>query len=312
VNFAETLVLVLAAVYGLAGLLLSILVTCIWHAGFHRRRAASGELLALRLLPPVGAAFLTLTVTLPAFLIYEPAHEAEQAGPLLAGLVIFALITLGHGIVRAWHAGAAAAALLHRCARNNRGLVIAEQPVDVIEVSDPLVAVIGAWRPRIVVARGVLAACTDEEIRQVVAHEVAHVSARDNVKLLLLLASPDALAWAPTGKALIARWRAAAEFEADARASGADRRKRVALASALIKVARLSIGTRHQFPVLSMPIASDDVEGRVRRLLAPLRPSPRTLHIQVVFAGACLIAVLAVPLYGIVQELIEVLVAFGR
>jgi Zn-dependent protease with chaperone function len=312
VNFAETLVLVLAAVYGLAGLLLSIVVACIWHAGVHRRCSACGELLALRLLPCVGALFLTLTVALPAFLIYEPAHEVEQAGPLLVGLVIFALITLGHGIVRGWRAGAAAAALLHRFGRTNRRRIIAQQPVDIIDVAEPLVAVIGAWRPRIVAARGVLAACSDEEFRQVVAHEAAHVAAHDNVKLLLLLATPDALAWVPTGKALIARWRAAAEFEADARASGADPHKRLALASALIKVARLSTGTRPQLPVLSMPIASDDVEGRVRQLLAPPPPSPRTLHMQVAFAGASLIAVLAVPLYELVQELIEALVAFGR
>jgi hypothetical protein len=130
-------------------------------------------------------------------------------------------------------------------------------------------------------------------------------------KLLLLLASPDALAWMPAGEALTAGWRAAAELEADALATGSDPRKRVALASALIKVARLSTPATPQFAELIMPVALDDVEGRVRRLLAPLPASPRTLRMRIVVACALLLAAVVVPLYGLVQMSIEALVAFG-
>jgi beta-lactamase regulating signal transducer with metallopeptidase domain len=245
-------------------------------------------------------------------LIYEPYHDVEPAGPLLLALVIFTIVTVVSGILRGWRACAAAAVLLRGCGRADRCRVVADSRINIVDSIEPIVAVVGAWRPRIVAARGVVAACSDAEFQQVIAHEQAHISAYDNLKLLLLLVSPDALAWVPIGKALILRWRAAAELEADARASGADRYKRVALASALIKVARLSLGTKRKFPVLSMPIALDDVEGRVRQLLAPSSTSYRALHIKVLAAGALMIVVLVVPQYGLVQEFIEALVAYGR
>jgi hypothetical protein len=312
-SFAGTLCLVLVAVYGLTSLLLSILVAGLWRAGLARTRSTSGELLALRLLPSAGAVFLTFTIVLPAFLIYEPHHEVEQVGPLLVMLAVFALVTVGGGILRGWRAWVAATALLRNCGPADRSRIIAGQTVDIFDVPEPLVAVVGAWRPRLVAARTVLAACSDGEFRQVIAHEAAHVSAHDNLKLLLLLVSPDALAWMPTGEALTARWRAVAELEADALSTGADRYKRVALASALLKVARLSTGTPRQFAVLSMPIALDDVEGRVRQLLAPSLATPSHVSIPVVVAAcALLLPVIAVPLYGPVQQWVEALVGFAR
>jgi hypothetical protein len=311
VSFAGTLFCVLAAVYGLSSLLLSILVAGMWRAGLERTRPTSGDLLALRLLPSGGAVFVTLAVVLPAFLIHEPRHEVEQVGALLGVLVLIALVTVGHGILRGWRACTAAAALLRNFGQANRCCVMAGRNVEIVDVPEPLVAVVGAWRPRIVAAGNVLAACSGAEFRQVIEHEAAHVAARDNLKLLLLLATPDALAWMPTGEDLTARWRAAAELEADARASGADRYKRVALASALIKVARLSSGVKRRLPPLSMPITLDDVEGRVRQLLAPGSTSAGRLRGKVVIACALLIAVLAVPLYGLVQQGVEALVAFG-
>jgi hypothetical protein len=311
VSFAGTLCLVLLAVYGLTSLLLSILVAGLWHARLERTRTTSGALLALRLLPSAGAAFLTLTVVLPAFLIYEPHHEVEQVGPLLVMLTLFALGTVGTGILRGWRAWRAAAALL-RDGPADRRRVMAGQTIDIVDVPEPLVAVVGAWRPRVVAAKGVLAACSHEEFRQVIAHEAAHISAHDNLKLLLLLISPDVLAWMSTGEALTARWRAAAELEADARATGADPYKRVALASALIKVARLSRGNPCPSAALSMPIALEDVEDRVRRLLAPSSEAPSVGTPVVVAACALLVPVIAVPLYGLVQQWVEVLVAFAR
>jgi hypothetical protein len=311
VSFAGTLCLVLVAVYGLNSLLLSTIVAGIWRADLRRIRSMSGNLLALRLLPSGGAAFLSLTVVLPAFLIYEPRHAVERVGPLLVLLVVFALGTVGDGILRGWRAWVAATALLQNCGAGRRYLMTGRN-VEIVDVREPMVAVVGAWRPRIIAAKEVLAACSREEFCQVIAHEEAHVSAHDNLKLLLLLASPDALAWMPTGEALIARWREAAEREADALATGTDRHKRVALASALIKVARLSTGTKPPSPVLGMPIVLDDVEGRVRQLLAPLLPSPKILPTKVLVACALVLAVLLVPLYGRIQELVEALVAFGR
>jgi Zn-dependent protease with chaperone function len=309
-NFACTLCLVLLAAYGLASLLLSMIVAGIWTVRLERMRATSGELLALRLLPSAGALFLALAVVLPAFLTHEPNRAAEPVGPVLLVLALFALATLGGGIRRGWKAWSAAAVLLRSCGPA-KPCEMAGLKIDIVDVREPMVAVVGAWRPRIVAAKGVLAVCDGEEFRQVIEHEAAHISARDNLKLLLLLASPDALAWLPAGDALIARWRTAVEFEADAAATGPDSRKRVALASALIKVARLSTTAKRELAMLLMPVALDDVEGRVRRLLAPPAASPGTRRVTMGIACALLVALAAVPLYGPVHEFLEALVAFG-
>jgi Zn-dependent protease with chaperone function len=184
--------------------------------------------------------------------------------------------------------------------------------VGIVDVREPIVAVVGGWRPRIVASKRILFTCSSEEFSQVIAHEVAHVSARDNLKLLLLVFAPDPLAWHPAGAALQAQWRATVERDADERATGADRRKRLALASALVKVARLSAGAALPLPALSMPIAVDDVECRVRELLAPPPPAERTRRISKFAMCLSLVPLMGVPLYGAVHRFIEMLVAFGR
>jgi Zn-dependent protease with chaperone function len=309
-SYAATLGLVLLAVYGLASVLLSLLVAVSWRARLESKPSSSRTLLGLRLLPGAGSSFLAVFLVLPAFLIREPDIAAEPVGALLMLSATLSAISIGCGALRVWRAWTTAGALLHGCGRPVQTAVIAGRQVEVIDVPDGIVAVVGVLRPRIVVAAGVLAACSPAEIREIIGHEWAHISAKDNLKLLLLMASPDALAWLPAGRAMTARWRAAVEFEADARATGADPRKRVALASALVKVARLSL-PRRPLVGISMPIAVDDVSGRVRRLLAPLQTPDRSWRAKALAACTILMAVVAVPLYGTVQELVETLVAFG-
>ncbi|MBS0420584.1 MAG: M56 family metallopeptidase [Proteobacteria bacterium] len=304
------LAIVLLATFGLAAVLLAGLVAMSWHAGLSLVRTAAADLLALRLLPVSGALVFTLTVVLPAFLSREPRSDRESAGPLLLILATFTLLTLLHGIWRGWRAWAAARSLLHTWGAAKRCLIENGCVVQVVDIPKPIIGVIGAWRPRVVAAECVISACSRGEFRQVVAHEAAHVSTRDNLKLLLALASPDALAWTVLGAALTERWRTEAEFEADQRATGDDPQKRLELASALIKVARLfdtGSDTRH---ALTMSVAHDDVEGRVRHLLAPVRAtSPR--FGKVLASLAILTPVAALPLYALVHELIETLVRFG-
>jgi Zn-dependent protease with chaperone function len=311
VSSALTLCLVLLAAYALASLLLSAVVAVACRAGLERALSASGDFLALRLLPSAGAGLFGLTIVMPAFLMNEPPHEFETAGPLLLTLVLFALLMFGDGLRRGRRAWVAAERFLKETGAVGRWSAADGCRVDVLEVQDPIVAVVGGWRPRIVAARRVVAECSPEEFRQVVAHEAAHVSARDNLKRLLLVASPDALAWLPVGAAVAERWRIAAEFEADERATGADPRKRIALAAALVKVARLSAGVVRSRPTLSMTVAVDDVEGRVRQLLAPSPGIRGRTRIKGLAACVLLLPVAAVPSYGLLHRIIEALVAFG-
>jgi Zn-dependent protease with chaperone function len=312
-NRAVILCLVLLATFGLSTLTLSSLVALTWHAGLKRRLAAAGDLLTFRLLPVIVSALIVFTVVLPAFLTQEPHQPREPAGLLLLTLAMFSLVALGHGIWRGWRACVGARAVLTACGPATRRLVDNGQEIEVLDVAEPIVAVIGGWRPRIVAAECVVSACSQAEFQQVIAHEAAHVFARDNLKQLLLIASSDVLAWVPLGAALMERWRAAAELEADQRASGTDPYKRVALAGALIKVARAFGTAHHGRDALSMSVAADDVQARVRRLLAPPTPLRRRSRGALV-VGLLLLPLLpmaASPLYPWVHELIEVLVRVG-
>ena len=309
---AALLALVLLASFGLLSLVLSALAALAWPLTARRPRVSSLDLLALRLLPTMGALLLTLAIVLPAFLRYEPDGEHEVAGPLLWVLAAFTAHCLAHGIRRGIRACQAARALLARCGPGTPYHAGDGQPLQLLTSGEPLVAVIGAWRPRIVASESVRAACSAEEFRAVLAHEAAHLATRDNLKLLLLLSAPDALAWTPLATSVTARWRAAAEQEADQRAAGSDPERRLALAAGLLKVARLVQGHGAARPELGMPVASDDVAGRVRGLLAPPR---RPRHAQVPLAlalGTLLLPLLALPCYPLVHELIEQLVALGR
>ncbi len=311
-SFDLTLPLVVLAAYGLCNLLLSVGVVLAWRTGLRRYLTDSDAVLGVRLLPTMGSAALVLTVIVPAFLLYEPPHAQDHPGPLLLASALFALLVLGDGARRGW-----------RVWRATRKLVRGSQPlrthppaggteVTVINVKEPLVAVIGGWKQRIVAARCIAAACDHEEFRQVLAHEAAHMDARDNLKLLMLLTLPDALAWLPTGRALTEHWRAATELEADERASGSDPRKRVALASALIKAARLRLASGRPRKAVRPGASRTGLEHRVRRLLGPSPAARRGFPGRRVLTCALLVPLLAVPLYASVHRLIEVLVAFGR
>jgi len=305
------LALVLLAAFAVFNLVLSAVSALWWRAAASRVRA-SRDFLALRLLPAAGALLLALTVVLPAFLAYEPHDEREAAGPLLWALAVSALICIDQGVRRAIRACRAARALLARCPNGVAYEAGPGQRVQLLDAFEPLVAVVGAWRPRIVASPSVREACSPEEFSAVLAHEAAHLAARDNMKLLLLLATPDVLAWTPFAAQLTSRWRVAAEHEADQRAAGSDPERRLVLASALIKVARLVKGYEAARPALGMPVAADDVADRVRGLLAPPVRRGRSLILFALAGCAVLVPMLAMPRYALLHELIEQLVGLGR
>jgi Zn-dependent protease with chaperone function len=312
VNPALLLSLVLLAALGFVNLFLSVLVALLWRTGLSRMTITSADLFSLRLLPVTGGLLVAVTVVLPAFLAHEPRQQHEAAGPLLVTLSAFALGCVMHAIWRGWRACVTTRTLLKAFATAERRIVEGGQEVQLVDIPEPHTAVIGVWRPRILASTLVRSICSEDEFRQVVAHETAHIHAHDNLKLFLMLASPDMLAWTALGATLTDRWRTEAERDADGRATGDDLRKRVALASALIKVARLFNAYEQSRPAAtSMAVANDDVSCRVRLLLTPpvrRRPS-RILH--TLAACALLTPFVALPLHALVHELVESVVKFN-
>jgi Zn-dependent protease with chaperone function len=120
-----------------------------------------------------------------------------------------------------------------------RSLVLAHAPAPVLAVrlEFPAVSLVGTRRPWLFVAEPALSALTPDELTVVLAHEGAHVRARDNLKALLVEAAvvPFGL-----GDEIARDWMQAAEEDADERAVGGSADRALALASALVKVARLT------------------------------------------------------------------------
>ncbi len=310
-NPLVTLLLALLAAYALSSLGLAALVAVIWRAG-GRAWSRPQTLLALRLLPAAGALFIALGVVLPAFVAFEPAHEREAVGLPVTALAALATALLASGFARGWRAWRATRRLLERTLPTGRRLSVDGRTVEILETSEPLVGVVGAFRPRFLAARRVLEACEPGEFRQVLAHESAHVAAADNLKLFASVASPDLLAWSPLGRALTMRWRLAAEYAADERATGGDRRRRLELASALLKVARLTPPQCCEGAPLQLSVAADDVAGRVRALLEPPSAATGPRVLPPALALALSLAIAAAPLYPSVHDAFEALISLGR
>ena len=72
-------------------------------------------------------------------------------------------------------------------------------PAFAVATPFPIVAVVGLFRPRLVIARSVLESCTPDELATIVAHEQAHVAHHDNLARALFLLAPDVVAWLPLG-----------------------------------------------------------------------------------------------------------------
>lgn len=304
--------LVLLSTYAASSLILSIIVLALWPRAARRPVTHPNELLTLRLLPSIGAALVVLTVVCPAFLLYEPREEAEHVGMVVVAASGVGIFMIAGGFLRGWRAWARGRALLLSGKQLGRWRNAGSWPVLVLDIAYPIVAVIGTWKPSIVASSSVVAACDSEEFHQIVAHEAAHVATHDNLKLLCVLASPDLIGWTPLGDAIVNRWRLAAEYAADERAAGAERDRRVELASALLKVARLTVGGAHRPRMLGMSVAVDDVEGRVRRLLQPAQTNPAMSVLWPVALTAVIVPLASVPIYEPIHRLIELLIALGR
>jgi len=232
---------------------------------------SAAVLFALKLLPGLVSVFFTLAVFVPAQWRFEPEGAEEEAGVCLSMLAAVGLVT----IVLAVQRGLRDARRTSRIEREWQGRATTGEiagglPVPVFCLPDaaPILSLAGIWKPRLFVARPVLEAFSPDELDVSVAHERAHLDARDNLKRLAMSCSPDLLAlWRP-GRHLAGRWRAAAEFDADARAARGSEERAVTLAAALLKIVRLA-----PRPVVAAPgVGFYDgtvLWARIDRLLAP-------------------------------------------
>ena len=224
-------------------------------------------LFRMRILPAAVAGLCSVGIALPIYLWFEPRDTDETLARTLviaAAVGVSLLLRGAWRAVRAWRATRVVLRDWHQRGRRVH-TVDAPIPVFAIEESFPTVAVVGFSRPVMFIAERVLRECTAEEVRAMMLHECAHVAERDNLKRFLIRACPDFLR---VGSALDRAWAHATEEAADARAVAGHPGFALALAHALIRVARLA--PRPATPELASAFyLGGSIESRVRRLVEP-------------------------------------------
>jgi Zn-dependent protease with chaperone function len=265
---------------------------------------------------PAGVGLLVAAVAATSYLFFEPHDNTdERTGLVLIGLALFS--------VSMWFSGAGRAiGQLVYTHRTVRPLLDAAETVRIdglaepallVDTDFPIVAVVGFLKPRLVIARSVLNVCPPDELRAIVAHERAHMSRHDNLRRLAFHSAPDVLGLTGLDRELRGAWHAATENSADDAADDAEKGGRLALAQALIRVARLTPpGPPRPLPIsaLSALYRGENLDQRVRRLLAPraiaTAPAPWW---RVWSIGLGAVVVMGITLETI-HQLVEVAVAY--
>lgn len=233
--------------------------------------SAAGLLLAARLFPSVAAVLVVAGICVPSYLWLEPDAAVEQVGLVCLAAAIVSVVNLAASMWR----GSRAIVLSMRYNRRTGGearTLGEEIPVVWMDQGAGLIALAGIFRPRLVVSREVARELSADQLAVALLHERAHWSSRDNLKRLLMLLAPDALPFRfrffAGLEALERGWVRFTEWSADDRAVCGDPHRSLALAGALVRVARL--GNRSAISPLMTSLMADasDLEARVERLLA--------------------------------------------
>ena len=290
------------------------------HAARQPRVQPAAWWLAARLFPATASTVLVLAVFVPSYWMFEPRNydEGFQGVITVAALAGIAIVAAA-----AFRAGAA----WTRAANRARAWMHIAQPIALpgatmpafaVDSDAPVMALVGILRPRLFVSRPVLSLLNREELAAAVAHEVGHRRAFDNLKRLAVCATPDWLAGTRTARQIENQWAAAAEHEADrigpAAAKGDAHSARCALASAIVKVARLMPVAPAIVEPISTLVDGSDIQSRVCALLdgaAPVEPRRRWRSpVAAIAAIVALVAAFALysPLLHSAHEATELLV----
>ena len=259
--------------FGLINVAVAAIVAVAARHQLHRNTNRSAAFwLTLRLLPSISASAFVIALFAPSYWRYEPRAVEDLDISVIIGAAAAALL-IAVAAARGWRAWRRTASRARAWLRIARPIEIAAGvPVYEVPIDAPMMALAGVFRPRLLVTRGVVDALTEEELQAGIAHEIGHFRARDNLKRLAMRAAPDVLVSTKTAAAIEARWASAAEHDADC-AGAADNATRCALASALVKVAKLTpLATPLAEPISTL-VDGGDIASRVHRLLDDQSPA---------------------------------------
>lgn len=235
-------------------------------------RRAARLLFLMRVLPLIGAAMVTLALTLPSFLLLEPRHADEDLGlaPVLLAIACVALFIWG--LRRALEAQRQTTIALERWLSGAAALPCkVAVPVFRTGKDSPTLAVTGVYAPRVLVSEATMSVLSQPELDSALRHEMAHVRSYDNLKKLLFR-----FAAFPGMEGLEGAWSDHAEMAADADAVSS-MRDALDLAAALIKLSRLAPVQPTAALATALLHSPHALTARVDRLFAWRQPHDRNL-----------------------------------
>jgi beta-lactamase regulating signal transducer with metallopeptidase domain len=244
-----------------------------------RPRVAARFLFALRLLPLALSVFVVLGLCVPSYLWFEPEEMTEQVGLvgmaaalLGATICIIAILRVLHGIAGSVRYG-------RQFQRAGREIQVPGDPSPILVLEDqtPFMVLAGVVRPRVVVSSGVMQALSAEQLEVALRHERAHRIFRDNFRRLLLLLPPDVLPLWRGFAGLERSWAKFTEWAADDRATEGDSGRALALAAAIVRLARMGAAPRLSPLATALVRADDNLAARVDRLLLSEPPREQAL-----------------------------------
>jgi beta-lactamase regulating signal transducer with metallopeptidase domain len=232
----------------------------------------------------------------PSYLRYEPEMALERIGLACVAAALAGVWVCASGVARGFRAATRSSRYLKACESAR-------------QTEAPVLLLAGVFRPRLVVSRGVREALTADQLAVAVCHEEAHGASRDNLKRLAILMTPDALPLVRCLREVERGWARMAEWAADDHAVGASRRRAVALAEALVRVARMGAGLPAQALVTNLVGDPADLAARVERLIEPrtaAAPEPR-IWPGIALAACGAAAALQPSTMALVHEALEAL-----
>jgi len=255
---------------------------------------AARLMLALRLVPAAGAASIVALVCLPSYLWLEPDAPKEHVGVTCLAAAVAGALMWGFSLARGLRAAIDSHRTLRRC--------------------PPLMALGGLFRPQLIVSRAVARALAPEQMAAALDHERAHWAAHDNLKRLSIALAPGILPFAASSRTLERGWSRFAEWAADDCAVAGSPQRSLALAEALVRVARLSACASQPF-LAHLVGDPGELAARVERLLCPVQPIgretrwPSLMVLSITLLIAAILAAILQPVtFYSVHRLLEHLV----
>jgi Zn-dependent protease with chaperone function len=254
----------------------SLIAVAVWRI-FGRRlescsaQRASRTLFLLRILPAALSIAATFFLFAPAYLRHESRVGHEEVSIKLVLLASLSTIAIAIALARGIATWRATARLTAGWLRNSEPVQIPgiKVPAFKVEHPFPLIAVVGAFQPRLFIANQIFQSLTPAELTAALAHETGHIKAHDNLKRSLVRMCRD-LVLVPVGRRLDRAWLQASEAAADEFAARRDRRTSLDLASAVLKIARMIPPGVSPAMTAGAFLAAEDDKGfsiRVQRLL---------------------------------------------